>query len=122
DCILNQLLDHARGTFDHLAGGDAVDDLFGKLADGHGASVQTLFEGAHTRSQRCSGKGMRSSAAHFKLQCSSVLFDAFSQKSEPAATSRENTPTSTLKILVSATGRPGSAAIFNRIVRQGGWV
>ena len=34
--VLDQLLDHARRTLDHLAGGDAVDDGFGKLADGHG--------------------------------------------------------------------------------------
>ena len=33
--VLDQLLDHARRTLDHLAGGDAVDDGFGKLADGH---------------------------------------------------------------------------------------
>ena len=39
DGVLDQFLDHARRTFDHLAGGDAVDDLFGKLADGHGVSV-----------------------------------------------------------------------------------
>ena len=36
DGVLHQFLDHARGPFDHLAGGDAVDDLFGKLADRHG--------------------------------------------------------------------------------------
>ena len=41
DGVLDQFLDHARGTFDHLAGGDAVDDLFGQLADGHGF----LFQG-----------------------------------------------------------------------------
>ena len=35
--VLDQLLDHARRTLDHLAGGDAVDDGLGKLADGHGA-------------------------------------------------------------------------------------
>ncbi len=29
DRVLDQFLDHARGTFDHLAGGDAVDELFG---------------------------------------------------------------------------------------------
>ena len=34
--VLHQLLHHARRTLDHLAGGDAVDDRFGKLADGHG--------------------------------------------------------------------------------------
>ena len=36
DGVLDQFLDHARGAFDHLAGGDAVDDLFGQLAYGHG--------------------------------------------------------------------------------------
>ena len=36
DGVLHQFLDHAGGTLDHFAGGDAVDDLFGKLADGHG--------------------------------------------------------------------------------------
>ena len=35
DGILHQFLDHARRTLDHLAGGDAVDDLFGELADRH---------------------------------------------------------------------------------------
>ena len=39
DRILHQFLDHARRTFDHFAGGDAVDDLFGQLADGHGLSA-----------------------------------------------------------------------------------
>ena len=34
--VLDQFLDHARRPLDHLAGGDAVDDAFGKLADGHG--------------------------------------------------------------------------------------
>ena len=33
--VLDQFLDHARRPLDHLAGGDAVDDGFGKLADGH---------------------------------------------------------------------------------------
>jgi hypothetical protein len=28
DRVLHQFLDHARGTFDHPAGGDTVDDLF----------------------------------------------------------------------------------------------
>ncbi len=36
DGIFHQLLDHARGTLDHFAGGDAIDDLFGELADRHG--------------------------------------------------------------------------------------
>ena len=34
--VLDQLLDHARRPLDHLAGGDAVDDCFRQLADGHG--------------------------------------------------------------------------------------
>ena len=33
--VLDQLLDHARRALDHLARGDAVDDAFGELADGH---------------------------------------------------------------------------------------
>jgi hypothetical protein len=36
DGVLDQFLHHARRTLDHLAGGDAVDDLFGELTDGHG--------------------------------------------------------------------------------------
>ena len=36
DGVFDQFLDHARRPFHHLAGGDAVDDLFGELADGHG--------------------------------------------------------------------------------------
>jgi hypothetical protein len=34
--VLDQFLDHARRTLDHLAGGDAIDSGFRKLADGHG--------------------------------------------------------------------------------------
>ena len=37
--VLDQLLDHARRPLDHLAGGDAVDDGFGQLADGHGRGL-----------------------------------------------------------------------------------
>ena len=44
DGVFDQFLDHARGTFDHLAGGDAVDDLFGELADGHGTGLMRRFE------------------------------------------------------------------------------
>ena len=36
--VLDQFLDHARRTLDHLAGGDAVDDGFRQLADGHFSS------------------------------------------------------------------------------------
>ena len=39
DGVLDQFLDHARRPFHHLAGGDAVDDLFGELADGHGTGA-----------------------------------------------------------------------------------
>ena len=38
--VLDELLDHACRALDHLAGGDAVDDGFGKLADGHGQLAQ----------------------------------------------------------------------------------
>ena len=37
ESVLGELLDHATGTLDHLAGGDAVDGLGTELADGHGA-------------------------------------------------------------------------------------
>ena len=33
--VLDELLDHARRALHHLARCDAVDDAFGKLADGH---------------------------------------------------------------------------------------
>ncbi len=36
DGVLDQLLDGRGRALDHLAGGDAVDDGLGKLADGHG--------------------------------------------------------------------------------------
>jgi hypothetical protein len=50
DGVFDEFLDHARGTFDHLAGGDAVDDLFGELADGHeaGLIIDSRLEG-HSR-------------------------------------------------------------------------
>ena len=35
DGVFNQFLDHAGRPLDHFAGGDAVDELFGELADGH---------------------------------------------------------------------------------------
>ena len=38
DGVLDQLLDHARRPLHHLAGGDAIDQVFGKLADGQGDS------------------------------------------------------------------------------------
>src|SRR4051812_10606392 len=42
DGVLDEFLDHTRRAFDHLAGGDAVDDLFRELADGHGPLVADL--------------------------------------------------------------------------------
>ena len=36
--VLDQFLHDARRALDHLAGGDAVDDGFGELADGHRAT------------------------------------------------------------------------------------
>ena len=39
DGVLDEFLDHARRTFHHLARGDAVDDLFGQLSDGHSVSL-----------------------------------------------------------------------------------
>jgi hypothetical protein len=45
DGVFNEFLDHARRAFDHLAGGDAVDDLFGELADGHGTSFKMSSRG-----------------------------------------------------------------------------
>ena len=36
DGVFHQFLDHAGRPLDHFAGGDAVDELFGELADGHG--------------------------------------------------------------------------------------
>ena len=33
--VFGEFLDHARRALDHLARGDAVDERFGKLADGH---------------------------------------------------------------------------------------
>ena len=37
DGVFGEFLDHARRPLDHLAGGDAVDHVFGEAADGHGA-------------------------------------------------------------------------------------
>ena len=59
DGVFDQFLDHARGTFDHLAGGDAVDDLFGKLADGHGkadASIRGWAAIVGPRDGKCMGR------------------------------------------------------------------
>ncbi len=39
DGVFDQLLDDARRTLHHLARGDAVDDLFGQLSDGHSGSL-----------------------------------------------------------------------------------
>ena len=34
--VLDELLRHACRTFHHLAGGNAIDDTFGELTNGHG--------------------------------------------------------------------------------------
>ena len=39
DGVFDEFLHHARGTFDHLAGGDAVDDLFGSWRTGMGTGL-----------------------------------------------------------------------------------
>ena len=52
DGVFDQFLDHARGTFDHLAGGDAVDDLFGELADGHGDGLDASISRLDRHSRR----------------------------------------------------------------------
>src|ERR1700730_4973805 len=49
DRVLHQLLDHARGPFDHFAGGDAIDDLLGELADGHDGSKVDSICSVHFR-------------------------------------------------------------------------
>src|SRR5207253_7030304 len=36
--VLDELLDDGGGPLDHLAGGDLIDELAGKNADGHGDS------------------------------------------------------------------------------------
>ncbi len=41
--VFDKLLHDARRTLDHLAGGDAVDDVLGELADGHRAT-QAAFD------------------------------------------------------------------------------
>ena len=40
--VLDQFLHHARRALDHLAGGDAVDDGFGQLADGHRCPLRRI--------------------------------------------------------------------------------
>ena len=42
DRVLHQFLDHAGRPLHHFAGGDAVDDGFGQLADGHGDSEDSM--------------------------------------------------------------------------------
>ena len=45
DRILNQLLDHGSRALDHLASGDAVDDMFWQADDGHGETGPGRAEG-----------------------------------------------------------------------------
>ena len=42
DGVFDQFLDHARWALHHLAGGDAVDELFRELADGHGSMGSSI--------------------------------------------------------------------------------
>ena len=44
--ILDQFLDGAGRTFDHLAGGDAVDGFGGETTDGHGIREDRPLSGA----------------------------------------------------------------------------
>src|SRR6185312_11442746 len=73
DGVFDQFLDHARGTFDHLAGGDAVDDLFGELADGH------KFPGFDSTA------GQRFYAASGLNACVQNIFTELSQRYRSAA-------------------------------------
>src|SRR5690606_29109906 len=56
--VPDQLLDHAGRALDHLAGGDAVDDGFGKVTDGH----EPILEGFASRWQ-----GIEAPARHNHL-------------------------------------------------------
>ena len=47
--ILDKLLHDACRALDHLAGGDAVDNGFGQLADGHRQLVCRAFESSDAR-------------------------------------------------------------------------
>ena len=50
--VLDQFLHDARRTLDHLAGGDAVDDGLGELADGHLlATLRTIAMVRHASSR-----------------------------------------------------------------------
>ena len=54
ECVLDELLHHARRPFHHFAGGDAVDNRLGKLADRHArlAMGRRVY-----RWRRASGRG-----------------------------------------------------------------
>src|SRR3569833_1485857 len=70
DRVLDQFLDHARGTFDHLAGGDAVDDLFGKLAVGHewiGLTIRELRSHSSGRGGKWMQRSFRWSGSDYGL-------------------------------------------------------
>ena len=54
DGVLDQLLDHARRTLDHLAGGDAVDHVLAEAADRH---EHGSFPGANSDGFAAAGKG-----------------------------------------------------------------
>jgi hypothetical protein len=66
--VLDQLLDHRRGAFDHLAGGDLVDEGVGKLADRHGIGRQGAIgngfdDSRPGRVRRAAGTRLRAAAA-----------------------------------------------------------
>ena len=61
--VLDQLLDHARRPLDHLARGDAVDDGFGKLADGHELRFGCDLAATVARIERRRNPGQNPSAA-----------------------------------------------------------
>ena len=67
DGVFDEFLDHARGTFDHLAGGDAVDDLFGELAYGHGKGLDASIRGWAAIVGPRDGKCMGRSRNHARL-------------------------------------------------------
>ena len=51
--VLDQFLHDARRALDHFAGGDAVDDGLGKLADGHRATQDVSTLAVFSTARRC---------------------------------------------------------------------
>src|SRR5450631_2228823 len=56
--VFDQFLDHARRPLDHLAGGDAVDDSHGQLADGHDKRLIRVRLDLNGAMRRPRGKGV----------------------------------------------------------------